>query len=97
MKIIKSTELKPYYMYTVYVIDKDGNKNRRGVYQYEGTDGFEDTHNIDHKFKRCDDICLGKKYDFLLIPDELMDRFEFHHHSYIRNGLCDMPPIEGDD
>ena len=90
MTIIQPKDLSIGYIYSLYVVDSNQTFVRKGVYQYEGMDG------TDYVFKRADDWKLGKKYNMYLIPKELIDRFEFHHHTYIDNGLCEMPPIEGE-
>lgn len=81
-------DLKIYAMYTIYVINADGRKTDKGIFQYVGIDGD------DHLFKSIDWV-MNKQYNILVIPREVMDRFEFKPHSYISNGLCDIPE-EGD-
>jgi hypothetical protein len=91
MKIIAAKNLVPFCIYSLYVVDQKQTFVRKGIYQFEGMDGD------DYVFKRTDDYTLGKKYNMYLIPKEVIDRFEFHFHTHLNNGLCEMPPIEGED
>lgn len=84
------SELKTYMIVTVYVTSARGHIHDKGLYQYLGMDGN------DHLFKSVD-WKLSKKYNLLMIPKEVMDRFTFKPHSYISNGLVDMPEIEDKD
>jgi hypothetical protein len=88
MMIVKPNELKNGYRYTCYIVDSEKNLVRKGVFLYEGMDGD------DYLFKRADEMTASKMFQIMLVPKEVIDRYEFHFHKYESNGLCEMPDFD---
>ena len=69
----KST-FKVGQLYSVKLLSKDGGVVKEGIYTYKGFD-YTTSGSFQHIFADTD-IRLGVKYNIILIPNTLLDRYD---------------------
>lgn len=67
-------EFKVGHLYSVKLLSKDGDIEREGIYTYRGFDYVTDG-SFQHIFSDTD-IRFGVKYNMILIPNTLLDRYD---------------------
>lgn len=83
------SEFKKYHMYRINVIDKNGKKVNKGVSQF--IDEYEGSYVF--KMGIAGKTIRINKTPYIIIPKELMDRYDITEQPYISNGLCEMPEV----
>jgi len=69
-----SVKLEPGNLYRVHIYDTYGNSRYLGLYKFDDRD-----HQDTYVFKACE-WQMGRNYNMLLIPFELLDRYVFETH-----------------